>query len=324
MGDKTAIPYCDATWNPMIGCSRVSKGCEHCYAERLAGTRLISAPAYQGLTVDGKWTGEVRTFHDRLGQPTRWKRPRVIFGCDMGDLFHVSVPLEFIAAVFAVAAMASQHTFLFLTKRVERAAEFYRWLEGSPSADPLLRLERAAADQGVITEYGARRNWTWPIPNLWLGATVESQGYIDRIAQLAAIESVAHRWLSLEPMLGRIEIPWSGVIPGVAGYAPAHTRIECAVVGGESGLDARQCKIEDIRKVVDDCKDFGVTPYVKQFGSRPILDKPSDAAYAKGQTGALWPGGRRFAHRAAADPEEWPLDLRRYRVAPWSREAQAQ
>ena len=106
------------------------------------------------------------------------------------------------------------------------------------------------------------------------------------------------------------------------GYAPAHTRIDGVVVGGESGPDARQCEIADIRKVVGDCEAFGVTPYVKQFGSRPILDKPSDAAFAKGKTGALWPGGRRFAHKAAADPEEWPHDLRRYRVAPWSRGAE--
>src|SRR5687767_9469674 len=111
MADKTGISWTDATWNPTTGCTRVSEGCRNCYAERVAGTRLIHLPEYQDtvrINDDGepRWTGQVDVHPGRLDQPLRWKRPRRIFVNSMSDLFHENVPTEFIDEVFSVMARA--------------------------------------------------------------------------------------------------------------------------------------------------------------------------------------------------------------------------
>ncbi|MGW8286400.1 MAG: DUF5131 family protein, partial [Candidatus Deferrimicrobiaceae bacterium] len=118
-------------WNPVIGCRRVSDGCSRCYAERMAyRLEKMGQKQYAGLTVLGKsgrrWTGEVRLVPDKLGEPLRWRKPRRVFVNSMSDLFHEDVPDEYIAAVFGVMAACPQHTFQVLTKRPERAAEWFR------------------------------------------------------------------------------------------------------------------------------------------------------------------------------------------------------
>ncbi len=120
MSDKSHIEWTDATWNPITGCSVLSPGCTHCYAMKLAGTRLRNHPSRAGLTTDSKagpvWTGEVRFNAQWLLQPLGWSKPRMIFVCAHGDLFHDDVPVEWIDKVFAVMALAPQHTFQVLTK----------------------------------------------------------------------------------------------------------------------------------------------------------------------------------------------------------------
>lgn len=124
MGDKTKIEWTDATWNPITGCSVVSPGCTNCYAMRLAGTRLRHHPSRAGLTDPSKagpvWNGQVRFNEQWLDQPLRWKRPRRIFVCAHGDLFHENAPDEWIDKVFAVMVVCPQHTFQCLTKRADR------------------------------------------------------------------------------------------------------------------------------------------------------------------------------------------------------------
>jgi protein gp37 len=128
MADSTKIEWTDATWNPITGCSVVSPGCTNCYAMRLAGTRLAHHESRAGLTRDTKagpvWTGEVRFNEQWIDQPLRWRKPRLIFVCAHGDLFAEGVPDEWIDRVFAVMALAPQHTFQVLTKRSARMREY--------------------------------------------------------------------------------------------------------------------------------------------------------------------------------------------------------
>ena len=162
----SSIEWTEATWNPVTGCSKVSAGCLHCYAERMAA-RL------QAMGQNNYQNGFVVTCHPQmLDMPKRWKKPRLIFVNSMGDLFHEQVPLEFVQQCFAVISDTPQHTYQLLTKRSERLAEF---------ADAL--------------------DWSM---NLWMGVTVESQAEVKRIADLRRVPA-AIRFLSIEPLLGPIE-----------------------------------------------------------------------------------------------------------------------
>lgn len=129
MSKATNIEWTDATWSPVTGCKAVSPGCLNCFAARLSATRLRDTPAYAGLAKlnsSGRavWSGKVRLHPGRLGQPLKWRNGKRIFVCDMSDLFHESVPDEFIDQVFAVMALCPQHTFQVLTKRAGRMRDY--------------------------------------------------------------------------------------------------------------------------------------------------------------------------------------------------------
>jgi protein gp37 len=130
MADRTSIEWTESTWNPIAGCSIVSPGCTNCYAMKRAGGRLASTPKFRGLTMRSNagpvWTGEVRLWEPALDQPLRWKRPRMIFVNSMSDLFHESVPDEWIDRIFAIMALCPQHTFQLLTKRADRMRNYCR------------------------------------------------------------------------------------------------------------------------------------------------------------------------------------------------------
>lgn len=178
MATNTSIEWTEATWNPVRGCSRVSLGCENCYAERMAHRFSGVGKPYYGLTKRSasgpKWTGKIRLVPEALTQPSRWRIPRVIFVNSMSDLFHAGVPERFIHAVFQEMSTANWHTFQILTKRPDRA------LALSPDLP-------------------------WP-RNVWLGTSVETQAYTGRIELLRPIPA-AIRFLSLEPLLGPIRLP---------------------------------------------------------------------------------------------------------------------
>ena len=165
MGDKTKIEWTDASWNPTLGCTPVSEGCRNCYAARHA-LRLganSTTPAYGGLVTkaaDGRpvFNGTVRCMEDRLDQPLRWKKPRRIFVDSMSDLFHPDVPFEFVDRVFAVMALARQHTFQVLTKRPERMQEYLTH-----------GLRRAKVDQEAFElwlDHNAPSVLVWPLLNV--------------------------------------------------------------------------------------------------------------------------------------------------------------
>lgn len=205
MSDHSTIEWTDATWNPVTGCSVYSPGCKHCYAMKLAGTRLKNHPSRAGLTVMTSagpvWTGEIRVNERWMEQPLQWTRPRMIFVCAHGDLFHEDVPDEVIDRVFAVMALARHHTFQVLTKRARRMREYFE----HPVREALIGQQvgqlHLARTGNPVSE------WTGlPLPNVWLGVSAEDQQRADeRIVELLGVPA-AVRYLSLEPLLGPIRI----------------------------------------------------------------------------------------------------------------------
>lgn len=224
MSDGTKIEWTDATWNPITGCSVVSPGCTNCYAMGLAGTRLRNHPSRAGLTDESKagpvWNGKVRLNEDWLTQPLKWRRPRTIFVCAHGDLFHEAVPDEWIDRVFAVMALCPQHTFQVLTKRAKRMQKYLTRPAGGEKQDvrnhlmwvatpDVLNLwapgwEREEID-GLHRSRGIAAFTQWPLPNVWLGVSAEDQKRADeRVPDLLATPA-AVRFVSAEPLLGPID-----------------------------------------------------------------------------------------------------------------------
>lgn len=181
MSTKTAIEWTDATWNPVTGCTKVSEGCAHCYAETWAGRHLGEFSKDKAR----KFT-DVRTHADKLTLPLSWSKPRRIFVNSMSDLFHRDVPDAFIRQVFEVMASAHRHTFQILTKRPER-------------------MNRFLSDLKVA-----------PLPHVWLGTSVEDQRAADdRVPQLVGTPARV-RFLSCEPLLGPVDLsPWFGGLCGI-------------------------------------------------------------------------------------------------------------
>lgn len=261
MAENTTIEWTDATWNPITGCTLVSEGCRHCYAATLAATRLKNHPSRTGLARinaagEAKFTGEVRLNKDWLDQPLRWGRPRRIFVCAHGDLFHEAVPDEWIDHVFAVMALAPQHTFQVLTKRPERAREYLSSLlrEFGQLVGWTVRFRDAARKAGALLgDLSSIRATTWPLPNVWIGTSVEDEATADaRIPHLLATPA-AVRFVSAEPLLG----PVSGV--DLSG-------IHWVIVGGESGKHARPMHPDWARSLRDQCVSAEVPFFFKQWG----------------------------------------------------------
>jgi len=288
MADTTHIEWTDATWSPITGCTMVSAGCTNCYAMGLAATRLRDHPSREGLTrmTGGRavWTGEVRFNEQWLDQPLRWKRQRMIFVCAHGDLFHESVPDEWIDRVFAVMALAPQHTFQVLTKRPERARAYF----GHGGTCIPIGIRQAAEKMGRCDP------GPLPIalPNVWLGTSIEDQATADaRIPHLLATPA-AVRFVSAEPLLGPINM----LVTDQRGHDIAALRgiacdpmdpdspdeyyrtekIDWVIVGGESGHGARVWGgFEDAaRSLRDQCSAAGVAFFMKQMAGARKASMP--------------------------------------------------
>jgi len=184
MGAKSAIEWTDSTWNPVTGCTKISPGCKHCYAERMANRlKAMGQPNYAN--------GFDLTIHEHtLELPLHWKRPQTIFVNSMSDLFHEDVPTNFILQAFDVMHRARWHRYQILTKRSDRLLEL----------DPYL---------------------TWE-SHIWMGVSVETKDYVSRIDHLRQTHSLI-KFLSLEPLLGPLqrlnlkEIDWV-IVGGESGY----------------------------------------------------------------------------------------------------------
>jgi len=180
---STKIEWPDYSWNPVTGCTPVSPGCKNCYAKRMTN-RLRGRFGYPK---DDPFKVTLR--EDRLEEPLHWKKPRRVFVCSMGDLFHKDVPDEFIDRILAVIALCPQHTFLGLTKRADRQLRYI-------ADEPVSSVGDAAKD--ILGEPVTAGDW--PLPNLWLGVSVEDPGQYERVYWLKQTPA-AVRFLSLEPML---------------------------------------------------------------------------------------------------------------------------
>ena len=214
MATASKIEWTETTWNPVTGCTKISHGCKLCYAERMS-RRL------RGMGMAKYRNGFMVTVHEAvLHEPLRWKKPRLVFVNSMSDLFHKNVPTEFVESVFDVMNQASQHTFQVLTKRPGR----------------VLKLNR-------------RLNWT---PNIWMGVSVESERWLDRVEQLRATDAQT-KFLSLEPLLGSLS---SLDVNG----------IDWVITGGESGPGARPMEGDWVREIRDNCVRHGVPFFFKQWG----------------------------------------------------------
>jgi len=241
------IEWTDETWNPVTGCTKVSPGCKHCYAERMA-TRLRGR---HGYPEDDPF--RVTLHPDRLDQPLRWRQPRRVFVCSMSDLFHPDVPDEYIRSVFVSMETSHKHTFQVLTKRPERMAGFLQdwWSMTSPYGED---------------SYG-------PAPNVWLGTSVEDQERADeRIPHLLKTPA-AVRFLSCEPLLGPVALsnwlpPRPPAYPGYPQEADlAGPHLNWVIVGGESGPGARPMNPDWARSIRDQCQAVGVPFFFKQHGA---------------------------------------------------------
>lgn len=221
---ESSIEWTDVTWNPTTGCDRTSPGCDSCYALVMAGRlKAMGQPKYQ-RDGDARTSGPGfgLTLHpDVLDMPRALTRPRRIFVNSMSDLFHPDVPINFIRRVFAVMAETPQHQYQVLTKRSRRLASLCGDL-------------------------------AWPA-NVWMGVSIESQSYAFRADHLRTVPA-AVRMLSLEPLLGPIELDLDG--------------IDWVIAGGESGPGARPAEEAWLLAIRDACLATGTPFFFKQWGGR--------------------------------------------------------
>lgn len=272
MSDHSNIEWTDATWNPVTGCTKVSPGCDHCYAETLA-ERFRGTPGHyyeQGF--------DVQLRPDKLDMPLRWKRPRRIFVNSMSDLFHDDVPDAFIGCVFHVMARAEHHTFQLLTKRHSRMRSLLnQWVREGMSVD--LGYLHGGRPLGAVRHTAPL--WT-PPPNVWLGVSVENQQWADIRIPALLDTPAAVRFLSMEPLLGPVDIArlidperdCNCSVPAMDGAGQHASRCRClsqldigwVIVGGESGRGARPMHPSWARSLRDQCTAAGVPFHFKQWG----------------------------------------------------------
>ncbi|AKF14422.1 hypothetical protein SEA_PHAYONCE_62 [Mycobacterium phage Phayonce] len=263
MGDRTKIEWTrsddgspGATWNPVTGCTKVSTGCDNCYAEKIAN-RFAGTKAYPNGF-------EVTSRPERLDQPLRWKRPRRIFVNSMADLFHDQVPDDYIARVFAVMALSDRHTFQVLTKRHGRMRALLRDGEFQQLVYEAWGTLDTPKGQPTMEDWP----WPgWPLPNVWLGVSTENQQWADIRIPALLDTPAAVRFSSAEPLLGPIEMDSYLVdLPEDEDGAPYPGHLDWVIVGGESGPGARPMHPDWARSLRDQCQAAGVPFLFKQRG----------------------------------------------------------
>lgn len=282
MSARTGIQWTEATWNPTVGCTKVTPGCDHCYAETLVN-RFAGSKGFPE-----RFDTMVLRPHF-LDLPLRWRKPRRVFVNSLSDLFHADVPDEFIAQVFAVMAACPQHTFQLLTKRHGRMRSLLNSGE----------FFSAVADHAI--EACGLPGIPWPLPNVWLGVSVEDQARADLRIPALLETPAAVRWVSAEPLLGDVDLRHSHCpehdFPGgmCTWSCPQRFGLDWVVVGGESGPGARPLDTGWVSRILEGCDDDVVPVFVKQLGS-------------------VWAREHGAAHRKGGDPAEWPeqLQVRQY------------
>jgi protein gp37 len=293
---NSKIEWTQDTWNPLRGCSRVSDGCRNCYAEQVAGRFSGAGQPYEGLitkTAKGPtWNGQIKLVPEKLEEPLRWTKPRKIFVNSMSDLFHENVPDEYIDKVFAVMALAPRHTFQVLTKRPERMKAY---LGMDNRAEAIGWAETAIYETYGRLPIGAYHGPTHrklPLPNVWLGVSVENQATADGRIPLLLQTPAAVRWISAEPLLGPVDLTkftlpnWkherdceyvANDMPAPCTCRASQGGLDWVVAGGESGRNARPTHPQWARTLRDQCKEAGVAFLFKQWGEYgSVYDRQKD------------------------------------------------
>lgn len=237
--NKTGINWTDYTWNPITGCSKISEGCKNCYAETMANRlQKMHQKNYQNGF-------KLTTHEDVLIEPLQKKKSIKIFPCSMSDMFHQDVSDLFLRDIFSVMGSAPQHTFQVLTKRIDRAADFIKQFYGT--ADMINCIYANHQNTNPI-----------PIPNIWLGATVENQANTKRLEILQNIPA-AIRFASVEPMLSQITLEQK-------------YNLDWIIIGCESGHKPRPCYLTWVRELVKQCKEFGIKIWIKQLDLGRVVE----------------------------------------------------
>ena len=309
MANNSSIEWTEATWNPIVGCSILSPGCIHCYAMDEAARQIRCAKGLNRFTHyadtveyhKGKpvWTGKLAMAPDSiLLAPLKRKKPTTYFVNSMGDLFHEDCPDEWIDRVFAVMALAPQHTFQVLTKRAGRLRKFFERLQSCRPREDLVACEMARLQGKPDLD---RPSFNFPLPNVWLGVSTERQQEANERIPLLLQTPAAVRFISAEPLLGPIDlhptwlnckfcrgrgyvlptfganhfvaceecIKWARaggttILPGQ--QATPGPRLDWVIAGGESGPNARPMHPDWVRSLRDQCKAADVAFFFKQWG----------------------------------------------------------
>lgn len=285
----TAIEWTDVTWNPTTGCDKVSPGCDNCYAMTMAKRLKGMGSAHYQTDGDPKTSGPgfgVAMHADALEKPLHWGKPKRVFVNSMSDLFHDEVSDQFIAQVFAVMAASPQHTFQILTKRHGRMRSLLSSLD--------FDLAVAAAWTALGTTAGSLvedHTPPYPLPNVWLGVSVENQQWADTRIPALLDTPAAVRFLSCEPLLGPVDL--SRWIDDELGALDRLEDLDWVIVGGESGHSARPMHPEWARSLRDQCTDAGVAFLFKQWGEwvpeSANVHRDNDAAAFLALDGAVRP-----------------------------------
>ncbi|QOI66898.1 hypothetical protein SEA_BOSNIA_68 [Gordonia phage Bosnia] len=254
MSDHTTIEWTDATWNPVTGCTKVSAGCDHCYAETFA-ERFRGTP---GHYFENGFDVQLR--ENKLTEPLRWRKSRRVFVNSMSDLFHDAVADDYIAQVFAVMGMARRHTFQVLTKRHARMRSLIS------SEDFQTRVGQFRYRLGDNEPTAGDLSWGWPLPNVWLGVSTEDQRWADIRIPALLDTPAAVRFISAEPLLGPIDLACLRCPCGECDDPNYDPQLDWVIVGGESGHSARPMHPQWARDVRDQCVRAGVPFLFKQWG----------------------------------------------------------
>lgn len=284
------IQWTDETWNPIVGCSKISEGCANCYAESLAKSpRLQQFEQYQQV----KDWNTVTFVESQLYKPLSWKSPKKIFVCSMGDLFHEDAKFEWIDKVMAVMKYCEQHTFQVLTKRPDIALKYFN--DYLPDIGP----SWVTLGKNVAVNF----KQAIPLSNVWFGVSVENKARTDERIPLLYQIPAKLKFLSCEPLLEPVEL-LSPVPIEIDELIDNEQQIylndfvSWIIVGGESGDKARPCYYDWILKVVKDCEALKIPVFVKQLGSNFIHSTES------------FQRGTKFKHSKKGNIEEFPDELK--------------
>lgn len=290
MSNKSRIEWTDATWNPIVGCSKISPGCDNCYAERMAfRLAAMGQKKYRAVISGRHWNGPAVFDAKELSKPLGWEKPRRIFVCSMGDLFHESVEEHWIDSVFKIVELCPQHIFQILTKRPQRMLDYFQGLRGLVGGDRI------------------------PHANVWLGVTAENQEQADKRIPILLQCPAAVRFVSIEPMIGPVDLSSMPIHAALVEIHPdgkmnaredSRWMIDWVIVGGETGPGARPMHPDWVRQVRDQCQAAGVPFFFKNFGEWS-LDRPFPACRYEIIDGQFWWRVGKYVNGRQLDGREW-------------------